>query len=183
MFIRYQNLTIRNATPEDAPILCRWWNDGSVMAHAGFPNGLSTTVEKIIQQLSTDSDDTYRRLMIEVDNSPAGEMSYRNVGQQTEEIGVKICDASRQNKGHGTLFLKMLISALFAKGYERIILDTNLKNTRAQHVYEKIGFRKLRVNYNAWKDQLGVWQSSVEYALIKPDFIPLEISSALSYTK
>ena len=27
MFLTYQDLTIRNATAEDAPLLERWWND------------------------------------------------------------------------------------------------------------------------------------------------------------
>jgi RimJ/RimL family protein N-acetyltransferase len=56
-------------------------------------------------------------------------------------------------------------------GYGRIILDTNLNNLRAQHVYESLGFRKLRVNENSWQDQLGVWQSSVDYELTKDAFI------------
>lgn len=35
-------------------------------------------------------------------------------------------------------------------GYKKIILDTNLNNTRAQHVYEKLGFKKVRVKIRAW---------------------------------
>ena len=68
--------------------------------------------------------------------------------------------------------LSMLIASLFRDlGFEKIILDTNLKNERAQHVYEQLGFTKLRVNENAWKDQLGEWQSSVDYELYPENFI------------
>lgn len=56
-------------------------------------------------------------------------------------------------------------------GYEKIILDTNLKNERAQHVYERLGFKKLRVVENSWCDQLGEAQSAVEYEMYKKDFI------------
>jgi RimJ/RimL family protein N-acetyltransferase len=64
----------------------------------------------------------------------------------------------------------MLINYLFTEmKVEKIILDTNLNNTRAQHVYEKIGFRKTAVRINSWKDQLGALQSSVEYELKKED--------------
>jgi Acetyltransferases, including N-acetylases of ribosomal proteins len=175
MLLTYENLRIRNATLEDAQMLCQWWNDGKVMAHAGFPNGLHTNTEKIIRELSTDSDDTYRRLIIEVSNIPVGEMSYRNKGNNIAEIGIKICDFSKQEKGHGTLFLKMLISGLFANGYEKIILDTNVNNARAQHVYEKLGFKKLRINHNSWKNQLGEPQSSIDYEMLKSQFIPLNI--------
>jgi len=58
-------------------------------------------------------------------------------------------------------------------GYEKIVLDTNLKNKRAQHVYEKLGFRKTGTNINAWKDQIGELQSSVDYELLKEDYLKL----------
>lgn len=43
MHLQYRDLAIRNAAPADVPLLVKWWNDGAVMAHAGFPNGLHTT--------------------------------------------------------------------------------------------------------------------------------------------
>ena len=48
--IQYENLTIRQAEVADAKQLAAWWNDGAVMAHAGFPNGLGTTEEEIIKR-------------------------------------------------------------------------------------------------------------------------------------
>ena len=172
MFLRNHNLTIRNATLEDASILCKWWNDGKVMAHAGFPNGLGTRKDNIIQQILADTDETHRCLMIELDGVPTGEMNYRNLGNNIAEIGIKICDLSKQEKGYGKKLLSMLINELFKElGYKKIILDTNLNNLRAQHVYESLGYQKVRVNMNAWKDQLGVPQSSIDYELEKKDFI------------
>ena len=44
--IQYGNLTIRQAEVADAKQLAAWWNDGAVMAHAGFPNSLGTTEEE-----------------------------------------------------------------------------------------------------------------------------------------
>ena len=175
MLITYKNLKIRSATSDDAQMLCNWWNDGDVMAHAGFPNGLSTNADKIIQDLSTDSDNTYRRLIIEVNSVPVGEMSCRNKGDGVAEIGIKVCDVTKQERGNGTLFLKMLITDRFNNGYEKIVLDTNVKNTRAQHVYEKIGFQRLRTNRDSWKNQLGELQSSIDYELLRAQFIPLDI--------
>ncbi|MBE7000615.1 MAG: GNAT family N-acetyltransferase [Ruminococcaceae bacterium] len=172
MHLTYHNLTIRNATTADASTLAAWWNDGGVMAHAGFPLGLGTTPEKIAADLSTDRDDTRRRLILELSGTPIGEMSYRNLGNGTAEIGIKICDTTKQEKGLGRKYLSLLITALFDKlGYYRIFLDTNLKNTRAQHVYESLGFRKIRILENNWKDQLGVLQSTVEYELFPDAFL------------
>ncbi len=172
MFIQHDNLVIRNATKEDASILGKWWRDGAVMAHAGFPNGLDTTDEQIAAALSASTDSTSRRLIIESNGHPIGEMSYGNKGNLTAEIGIKICESTEQEKGYGTRLLSMLISALLCdEGYEKIILDTNLKNTRAQHVYEKLGFKKLRINIGSWRDQLGRLQSSIDYELTKKDWL------------
>lgn len=173
MLIQKDNLMIRNAILSDATILCRWWNDGRVMAHAGYPNGINTTEKEIIDSIVNDTDTTHRRLIICFNDIPIGEMNYRNKGDDVAEIGIKICDFDHQNKGYGTTLLKMIIGALFGElRYTKLILDTNLSNLRAQHVYEKLGFRKLRVNVNSWKDQIGELQSSVEYEITREDFAP-----------
>jgi RimJ/RimL family protein N-acetyltransferase len=165
MNIRYQNLTIRDSIPEDARQLAAWWNDGAVMAHAGFPLGLGITEEKVIAGLGNG------RLTLEENSRLIGEACYRQVGERIAEIGIKICEMDCQNRGLGRIILSMLISWLFENGFRKIVLDTNLNNLRAQHVYESLGFRKLRVNYDAWTDQLGQKQSSVDYELTENDFI------------
>ncbi len=167
----YQQLIIREAEPADAKQLCAWWNDGGVMAHAGFPNGLGTTEEKIIAKLS-DTNSKNRCHMIEYQGRLIGEMNYRDTLPGECEIGIKICDASMQNKGLGKIILSLFIRTLFHEyGYRKILLDTNLNNARAQHVYEQLGFQKLRVNIDSWKDQLGNLQSSVDYELTESRFV------------
>ncbi len=171
MLLQYKSLIIRNVTAADSDILAKWWNDGKVMAHAGFPNGLGITAVKIAEDLKRDSDIKGRRLIIENDGTPIGEMSYSNKGDNIAEIGIKICDFSKQEKGFGKILLSLFITELFSMGYEKIILDTNLNNTRAQHVYEQLGLKKVRTNIDAWKDQLGVSQSSVDYELNNGELI------------
>ena len=171
MYLTYKDITIRNAVSSDAELLAKWWNDGAVMAHAGFPNGLGTTVEKVSAGLATDSDTTRRRLILLFQNLPIGEMCYQNMGAKTSDIDIKICESSYQEHGIGRVALSLLIQYLFDVGYEKITLDTNLRNTRAQHVYEKLGFEKLRVNIDSWRNQLGELESAVDYELTKENFI------------
>lgn len=155
------NLTIRNAGPADAEQLAKWWNDGNIMAHAGFPLGVGTTADEVRKSLERDTDRS-RRCIVEIDGAPIGEMNYREISEGTAEIGIKICDFSKHGKGYGTRLLRMFIGELFkAYGFEKIVLDTNLGNLRAQHVYEKLGFRKVKIEYNSWKNQLGELQSRV----------------------
>lgn len=171
MYLKHKNLTIRNATANDAEQLCSWWNDGKIMAHAGFPNGTGQTVQEIADSIKNDTDDIHRRLIIEIDNLAVGEMNYRNKGSGVAEIGIKICDFSKQNQGNGKILLSMLINSLFKDlNFQKIILDTNLKNERAQHVYEQLGFIKVRVNKDSWKNQIGEIQSSIDYELYPIDF-------------
>lgn len=170
MELTYQDIRIRNAVAADAEILVRWWNDGAVMAHAGFPKGLGTTEEKVAAGLRTDSDNTRRRLILLWKDTPIGEMCYKNMGHGSADIGIKICESAYQEQGIGRVALSMLIKELFSMGYSKIILDTNPKNTRARHVYEKLGFRELRVNVDSWKNQLGKLESSVDYELTAADF-------------
>ena len=51
MNIKYNQLCIRNAEKKDCEQLAVWWNDGTVMAHAGFPNGLGTSAAEIEKQI------------------------------------------------------------------------------------------------------------------------------------
>ena len=151
MNIKYDQLCIRNAEKKDCEQLAKWWNDGKVMAHAGFPNGLGTTATEIKKQIVNDSDETRRRLMIVYKNTLIGEMSfyvYENA----------------------KIVLSMLIEELFHMGAQLIFLDTNLNNTRAQHVYEKLGFKRIAIHCDSWKNQLGELQSTVDYELTKGDF-------------
>lgn len=173
MFCEYNGIMIRDAKPEDAALLCGWWNDGAVMAHAGFPNGLGITVAEAENHIKNGAEIGRNRIHVIMINGVAiGEMNYRGVGNGVCEIGIKICEADYQNKGLGKIILSIFIDELFNKlGYEKIVLDANLTNTRAQHVYERLGFRGVGTNINSWKDQLGNPQSSVDYELTKRDFV------------
>ncbi|MBR3382247.1 MAG: GNAT family N-acetyltransferase [Clostridia bacterium] len=165
MNVSFDGIRIRDAVLSDCRQLADWWNDGTVMAHAGFPNGIGTTPEEISNQIARESDEKGRTLMIEYRGRSIGEMNYRNSGGRIAEIGVKICESEYQNKGLGRIILSVFIKKLFSMGYGKIVLDTNLNNLRAQHIYELLGFRRIRVNHDSWTDQLGELQSSVDYEL------------------
>ena len=192
MRLEQGKLCIKNAEKEDCKQLVSWWNDGAVMAHAGFPNGLGTNEEKVQKQIAADSDDTRRHLVIWYDGNRIGEMSYANMGDSLEEtgedtienrtadIGIKICNSTFQEKGLGKIVLSMLIRELFSRGYTKIVLDTNLKNKRAQHVYERLGFQKVNIRMDAWTDQVGEKQSVVDYELTKEHFVDFALMDEIS---
>ncbi len=166
MYLHQNEFTIRDALPADTPLLCRWWNDGKVMEHAGFPQGLGTSVEKITQKL-LEPDNRTHLLIIESEGLPIGEMNWRREESDHAEIGIKICESDRQEKGFGSRLIAMLCRDLFAnRGIARITLNTMLENQRAQHVYEKLGFVKTGVRENCWRDQTGRLRTAVDYQLL-----------------
>jgi len=182
MYLKNGNLVIRSAEVKDAVQLNTWWNDGAVMAHAGFPNGLGEALEDTIAGIKKNEKYLSQRCIIEIDGVLAGEMSFYLLENNTAEIGIKICETAYQNQGYGSKLIWMLVTYLFEDEalkekfqVQRIILDTNLKNERAQHVYEKLGFTRIRVNYGAWRDQLGVLQDSVDYEMTKEQFEQLKM--------
>ncbi len=170
MKLSNEQLMIRSTSVNDVDILCKWWADGQIMAHAGFPNGIKTNKEKLKLKIEN-QDQNSHSMMIVYDDISIGEMSYR-IENDTAEIGIKICNFEFQNKGLGKKCLSMLINYLFYDlKIEKIILDTNLNNKRAQYVYETLGFKKVNINIDVWKDQMGTNQSSVDYELKMEDWL------------
>ncbi len=172
MILQERELTIRSAVPDDAEILTAWWNDGAVMAHAGFPNGLGTTAERVRAQIRRNEPGVSELLIVLCDGVPIGEMDYRSESKAFAEIGIKLCVSSMQNRGLGKRLLALLLEQLFELGFRTIRLDTNPNNLRAMHVYETLGFRRLGIRVDSWTDQLGRLQSAVDYELRPEDLKP-----------
>lgn len=77
MNIREQkdNIVIRSATVDDAVQLNRWWNDGKVMEHAGFPNGLGEPLQDTIANIKSRGDGN-QLCIIEINGKPVGELGF-----------------------------------------------------------------------------------------------------------
>ncbi len=173
MKLSHNKLCIRSANPEDATTLAKWWSDGAVMAHAGFPLGLQVDVSALHKRLSNQKStpmEGNHLCIVEYFHQPIGEMNIR-LQHDEAEIGIKICETKHQNQGLGTLALKCLISYLFdQQRVERIVLDTNLQNKRAQHVYESLGFESKGIRYQAFLNQLDEPQDAIDYVLKKSTY-------------
>lgn len=171
MLLKHNDLTIRNAAVEDAPQLEKWWNDGKVMAHAGLPFGSGEKAEEIAERISRETDES-RRLILELDGRPIGEMNYGPNDKDSAWLGIKICEIPQQERGYGRVFLSMLIRWLFeSAGYKKVTVDPDQENLRSRHVYERLGFKEVRQRKDAWTDQTGKVHSYVDYELTPENFI------------
>ena len=172
MKITFDNVVIRSATLGDALTLNRWWNDGKVMEHAGFPKGLGQTLEetkKSIISWQNRSDGTL--FIIEIENEKVGECNYYLEGHIAYP-GWKICEAGYQNQGYGPQIILHLFDFLFKEAKaQKIIWDTMVENERAIYVYEeKIKGKKLGTRQNCWTDQAGRLRSAIDYQLTQEEF-------------
>jgi len=183
MRIQKDNIVIRSATINDAIQLNKWWNDGRIMEHAGFPNGLRKSLDDTMDNIKSREGKLSQLCIIEIDGKSVGELSYNVKSNNGAYPGWKICDFNYQNKGYGSKIIRMLLEFLFTDEtinskfpINKIVWDTMLENKRAQHVYEtKIGAKKIGIRENAWQDQLGNWRSVVDYEITREDFFSLQV--------
>lgn len=180
MHIIRNNIVLRSAREDDVETLTSWWNDGQVMAHAGFPNGLDVSKERVLSTINLNKKNLSQLCIVEIDQERVGECNFR-LEAGAAEIGIKLCDLAYQNKGYGTKVLRILIDYLFTDNVlnhenkiTTIKCDTNVNNKRAQAVYQKLGFKIVRRNINSWKNQLGELQSSLDLELTFEDYLSYE---------
>ena len=168
--LKYENLLLRKAEVEDALQLVSWWNDGEVMAHAGFPNGVGVQVDEVVALIKKNSKNRCQYIL-DIDGIPVGEMHYRKKEDVSAEIGIKICNKNLHNKGMGKKALSLLINHLFDEHQcQTLLVNVSKKNKVAQHVYEQLGFKEK----NALKkisDKYLDKNSSVKYELSSVDFV------------
>ena len=105
MYIKDGKIIIRRAELSDTTTLSKWWADGKIMAHAGFPKGLKTDELKLVNRIKLQNEQSFPKnqlMIIELINKYSiGEMNYREQSMGVFEIGIKICDFKEQSKGYG----------------------------------------------------------------------------------
>ncbi|MBR3840024.1 MAG: Cof-type HAD-IIB family hydrolase [Erysipelotrichales bacterium] len=170
LYLTDQVLCVRQATTNDVDVLLKWWNDGKVMAHAGFPNGLHKTADDIKKEIALNNREK-RRLILYYEDQRIGEMSYIKISEGIFDFGIKICEEEYQNRHLGPRYLRLLFDYLFdVLKATKIILDTDLENLRAQKVYERLGFTNKEIHYNSWTNDIGELRSSVSYTMTINDY-------------
>lgn len=149
MNIDYKNIKLRPAQVDDASILLAWWNDGEIMEILGYPKGMATN-ETIIKHRIDHDRLTYRHI-IEIDKQAVGQFAYRDLYDGSVDLTIHICESSYQNQGYGSQILGLVIDHIFnIEGFNKISLSVSSTNARAIHVFEKLGFEKIKEQAKAF---------------------------------
>lgn len=78
------------------------------------------------------------------DGKPIGELQLKQIDRERKEctLSIHLQNDSVKRRGYGTAAEKLALKYAFdALGMNAVNADTVLKNTRSQHVLEKVGFK------------------------------------------
>ena len=155
--IEKDSVSLRLLTEQDKPLLLKWLTDERIL---NFWEGKSTvyTFEKVTEKYYSEKDVKKIRAIIEYEGKAIGyvqmyklnkellnEYEYPLTDKVVYGIDQFIGEPEYWDKGIGTKFMKLVLQYLTKeKNAEIIILDPHADNPRAIHVYEKVGFKKIK---------------------------------------
>lgn len=170
MILQKSQLVVRKIEVEDADKLVQWLSDERVLFFYGGrdqPQDLKMVKDHYLSK----PDETVTRCMIEWDQVLIGYIKYypleedkrRAYGypQQVAAWGMDqfIGEPAYWNRGIGTKLVQGMVEHLVKeKEAEVIVVDPQIRNTRAIRCYEKCGFVRVRM-LPRHKLHEGVWQN------------------------
>lgn len=165
--LRGDRVVLRPGRPEDAealravydaPEVARWW-----------PNA----TDDDIATMTANSDPTLDVWIVEVDGRVVGLIqAYEESDPMYRHAGIDIVlHPDAHGQGLGQEAVRRLARHLFdERGHHRLVIDPNAANTRAIHVYEKVGFRRVGVlrQYEYHASQ-GGWTDGLLMEMLRDD--------------
>jgi RimJ/RimL family protein N-acetyltransferase len=160
---RQINFHFRRLTADDLPLLRRWLEEPHVAEYWQEPRDEAEFRDKYLNMLTARD---VRPYIVFLDEVPVGyvqDYQARLVGGDwwpdaepgTFGIDQFIGEPDWVGKGLATELIREFIGRLFSDPtVEGIIVDPDPKNTRAIHVYEKVGFKRLGLTRTPGGDAL-----------------------------
>lgn len=167
------DITIRPMKDEesDYQLMAKWLSDPLVYEFIyGKPKDLDWVKKKYGSRIL--KKEKINAGLIEFKNQSIGYIQYFNIKpyekdyelQNTQNIwaiDMWIGEPDFWEKGIGSKSLKLLVNYIFKNlGAKKIIIDPHTDNPRAIHVYEKVGFKKVKIlkTHEAYKDtKVDAW--------------------------
>lgn len=102
-------------------------------------------------------------LAVMLAQDPIGEIVLKNIDHKKKvcTMGIHLINDSVKNKGYGTLAEILTLQYVFNDlGMETVFADAILKNTRSQHVLEKVGFQETHADdtFHYYRCDKGSWK-------------------------
>lgn len=171
---RGDRVYLRPLEPDDAELVHRWYSDVRVLALMGDPPiSLAGRQQRYEESVKADGADVFRFMIcLLVDDRRIGRTDLFDLDRQNGScaFGITIGEPELWGQGLGTDAVNALVDFAFGQlRMERVWLDTDTLNTRAQAAYDKAGFtvegRFRRAFY-----QDGRWSDDIRMALLREEW-------------
>lgn len=138
------NITIRSFQKEDIPYKVKWINDEENNQYLHYDLPLREDKTRLWFETLHDRVDRVD-FTITYNTQPVGLIGLLNIDQKNKKAEYYICLGEQEFKGKGiaNIATDLLIrESKIRYGLQKIYLYTEVDNIRAQHFFEKIGFKK-----------------------------------------
>lgn len=164
---------LRPVELEDAAALQRWFNDPEVTQYVASVRPMTALAEREwIEGLGKRADEVCLMIVARDGDLPVGTVGLHRVGgpNRSASLGIAIGEKGHWNRGLGTEAMRLMSAYGFdTLNLHRIELHVYAGNTRARHVYERVGFRLEGIRREArfWS---GAWEDVYLMALLEHEF-------------
>lgn len=175
--LRGEHVYLRLREPDDAEIVHDWYADDRFRITLGDPPQSLARRRRRYEDLVANADgDTFRFMICRIeDDAPIGfaDVFLIDHVNGTCGFGIGIGDASRRGVGLGTDAVGALVDFVFGElRMERLWLDTEASNLRAQASYRKAGFTEEGRLRHAWFVD-GQHVDGVKMSLLRAEWLAL----------
>ena len=174
---RGEHVYLRPLEPEDADLVSRWYLDDRIRKLMGDPpTSFARRRQRYEDSVAKDGDDVYRFVIARLaDDEPVGrtDLFFIDRANGSCAFGITIGDPAAWGQGLGTDAVAAIQDFAFGElRMERLWLDTDAHNERAQAVYRKAGFQVEGVLRHVWF-QDGRYTDDIRMAILRDEWAAL----------
>ncbi len=172
--MRGEHVYLRPLEPEDADLVHRWYEDTRIQTLMGDPPmSLAGRRQRYEESVKGDGAHTFRFVICLLDDDRAiGRTDIFEIDRQNGScaFGITIGQPDLWGKGLGTDAVNAVADFAFGQlRMERVWLDTDDHNVRAQAAYRKAGFAEEgRFRHAFYQD--GRWTDDIRMAMLREDW-------------
>lgn len=175
--LRGERVYLRPLEPEDADLVASWYDDDRVRRLMGDPPMSHARRRARYEEAGKgDGDDVFRFIICDLqDDGAIGRLDLFDIDRANGScaFGIALGDPARWGQGLGTDAVNAVVDFAFGElRMERVWLDTDADNARAQAAYRKAGFTVEGRLRHAWF-QDGTFTDDIRMAMLRDEWLAL----------
>ena len=179
---RGRHVYLRPLEPDDAELVAGWYADDRFRRLMGDPPmSLARRRRRYEDAVTGDGDDVYRFVICQLDDDvPVGRVDVFDIDRTNGScaFGIGIGDPAMRGRGLGTDAVAAVVDFAFGElRMERVWLDTDADNLRAQATYRKAGFTVEGRLRHVWF-QDGAHLDDIRMAMLRDEWLALPRSKS-----